>query len=55
MAISLVVTFAVSLWIVLYAVGVKSFDAFIIALAIVVTGAGIVIAAARSKAGRPQD
>ena len=41
MALTLWTTFALTLWVVLWAIGVKSFDAFLLALLIIIVGATI--------------
>ena len=39
MALTLWTTFALTLWVVLWAIGVKSFDAFLLAILIIIIGA----------------
>lgn len=53
MGFAVAVTFAFCLWIVLYSVGVKSFDGFLLALIIIVTAAGGRIMARRFAGDRP--
>ncbi|CAB4880465.1 unannotated protein [freshwater metagenome] len=41
MGLAIIVTFALCLWVVLWSIGAKSFDGALLALIIVVAGAGI--------------
>ena len=41
MALTLWTTFALTLWVVLWAVGIKSFDAFMLSILIIVVGATV--------------
>ena len=41
MALTLWTTFALTLWVVLWAIGVKSFDAFLLAILIIIVGATV--------------
>ncbi len=41
MALTLWTTFALTLWVVLWAIGVKSFDAFMLAVLIIIIGATV--------------
>ena len=41
MALTLWTTFALTLWVVLWAIGVKSFDAFLLAILIIIIGATV--------------
>ncbi|CAB4930508.1 unannotated protein [freshwater metagenome] len=52
MGLAIVVTFALCLWIVLWSIGAKSFDGALLALIIVVVGAGARALLARRD---PQD
>ncbi|MCD6726961.1 MAG: hypothetical protein LT070_06945 [Solirubrobacteraceae bacterium] len=52
MALSIVATFATSLWVVLWALGFKSFDGFLVALIIVLVAAGSQILASRLRSVR---
>lgn len=53
MGIAVAATFAFCLWIVLYSVGVKSFDGFLLALIIIATAAGSRILARKASGDRP--
>ena len=53
MGFAVAVTFAFCLWIALYAVGVKSFDGFLLALIIIATAAGARILARKFSGDRP--
>lgn len=53
MGFAVAVTFAFCTWIVLYSVGVKSFDGFLLALIIIVTAAGARIVSRKAAGDRP--
>lgn len=53
MGFAVAVTFAFCTWIVLYSVGVKSFDGFLLALIIIVTAAGGRMIAGKFREQRP--
>lgn len=55
MGLAFLVTAALSLWIVLYAVGVKSFDGFLLALIIIVSAAGTKALMGRFTGPDPRD
>jgi hypothetical protein len=46
---------ALSLWIALWAIGAKSFDGFLLAMLIILIGAGMRIAASGLPGNRPRD
>ena len=53
MGFAVAVTFAFCTWIVLYAVGLKSFDGFLLALIIIATAAGVRILRQKFSEERP--
>lgn len=53
MGFAVAVTFAFCTWVVLYAIGVKSFDGFLLALIIIVVAAGSRIVSRKFSEDRP--
>lgn len=53
MGFAVAVTFAFCTWVVLYSVGLKSFDGFLLALIIIVTAAGARILSRKFSEDRP--